>query len=233
MSRSVHTRPRGIRAADRLRDPRRPRGAGDPSRARRALRKIKELGILALPRGDEGESSWRLPNIVEQRPRPGHHHPAIRADVAETLRFFGEECVYGVRAVELRQGTPGASGLELGRLLVPGRIVLYDQLPSPWRLPGRIDEQESRRLLDAGAEIEQLEAAVVVHWPARGDGSLKSFMLFDVLMHEIGHHLLQHHKGKRLVRVARTSDHEAFAEAFARKCREVSQASSPFGATGE
>lgn len=29
------------------------------------------------------------------------------------------------------------------------------------------------------------------------------------------------HKGKRRVRIARTRDHEAFADAFARKCREV------------
>ncbi len=159
-----------------------------------------------------------MPSIVEKRPRPGHHHPATRADVAETLRFFGEECVYGVCAVELRQGTPGAPGLELGRLLVPGRIVLYDQRHSPWHLPGRVGEEESRWLLDAGAEIEELEAAIAIHWPA---GTLKDFMLFDVLMHEVGHHLLQHHKGKRLARIARTSDHEAFAESFARKCRDA------------
>jgi Zn-dependent peptidase ImmA (M78 family) len=46
-------------------------------------------------------------------------------------------------------------------------------------------------------------------------------MLFDVLMHEVGHHLIQHHKGKRQARVARTRDHEAFADAFARRWREV------------
>jgi len=54
-------------------------------------------------------------------------------------------------------------------------------------------------------------------WP--GD-RLRSFVLFDGLMHEIGHHLLQHEKGKRRVRIARTADHEAFAERFARRCRE-------------
>ena len=43
--------------------------------------------------------------------------------------------------------------------------------------------------------------------------------LFDVLMHEIGHHLIQHYKGKRTVRRARTADHEAFADRFAQRCR--------------
>ena len=40
-------------------------------------------------------------------------------------------------------------------------------------------------------------------------------MLRDVLLHEIGHHVLQHGKGKRGVRIARTRDHEAFATRFA------------------
>ena len=227
MSRSLHTRPREIRAADRLRNLELPRAAKDSTRARRILRELKELGFSPVPSGASRESSWRLPSLIETRPRPGHHHPATKADVAEVLRFFSEECVYGVRAIELRQGTPGVRGLQLGRLVVPGRIVLYDQLPSPWRLPGRIGEQERRRLLDAGAEIEEIEAAVIIHWPP---GTLKDFMLLDVLMHEVGHHLLQHHKGKRLVRVARTSDHESFADAFARKCRKIYRASKEPGA---
>jgi hypothetical protein len=46
-------------------------------------------------------------------------------------------------------------------------------------------------------------------------------MLEEVLLHEIGHHVLQHHTGKRPVRIARTRDHEAFAAAFAEKERAV------------
>jgi len=135
--------------------------------------------------------------------------------VARVLRFFGEECVYGLQAVELRQGVPG-EGLCLGRLIVPGRVVLFDQLPSPWRLRGAADK-DLDRLRAAGSQIEALDGnAILVRWPGN---SLKRFMLFDVLMHEVGHHLLQHHKGKRLARVARTSDHEASATAFARRCR--------------
>jgi Zn-dependent peptidase ImmA (M78 family) len=46
-------------------------------------------------------------------------------------------------------------------------------------------------------------------------------MLFDVLMHEVGHHVIQQYKGKRPARVARTKDHEALAERFAARCREL------------
>lgn len=171
---------------------------------------------------DSPDSVWSLPPITTTRPRPGYHHPACQADVARILRFFGEEYVYGLRAVELRQAEPRAVGLQLGRLMIPGQIVLYEQRPSPWYLPGRVDQDETRRLESAGAQLEVLEAALIVTWPGR---TLKEFMLIDVLMHEVGHHLLQHHKGKRLARVARTRDHESFAEALVRGCREIYESS--------
>ncbi len=219
MTRSKHTRPRAIRAADRVRNPREPRGTDDASRERVIRRALKELGVVvsASARTEKSDLEYSLPRILEMRPRAGHHHPASKTDVARALRFFGEECVYGLHAVELRQGAPGEE-LSLGRLIVPGRIILYDQLPTPWRLRV-VAAQDLDRLRTAGSLIEQLDGnAILAHWP--GD-SLRWFMLFDVLMHEVGHHLLQHHKGKRLARVARTSDHEAFAAAFARRCREA------------
>jgi Zn-dependent peptidase ImmA (M78 family) len=51
-----------------------------------------------------------------------------------------------------------------------------------------------------------------VDWPA---DTLRRFMLEEVLMHELGHHVLQHHKAKRLARIARTKDHETSATLFA------------------
>lgn len=59
---------------------------------------------------------------------------------------------------------------------------------------------------------------MIVSWPAT---TLRDYMLFDVLMHEIGHHLLQQYTGKRMARVARTKDHEAFADLFAQQCRSL------------
>jgi len=56
----------------------------------------------------------------------------------------------------------------------------------------------------------------LVDWP---QDTLWRFMLEEVLLHELGHHVLQHHKGKRPERIARTRDHEAFAARFAEKQR--------------
>jgi hypothetical protein len=50
-----------------------------------------------------------------------------------------------------------------------------------------------------------------------------------VLMHEVGHHLIQQYKGKRRARVARTRDHEAFADGFARRCRRLSRGAGQAG----
>jgi len=58
--------------------------------------------------------------------------------------------------------------------------------------------------------------ATLVDWP---ETTLRRFMLEEVLLHEIGHHVLQQHTGKRPVRIARTRDHEAFAARFAEKQR--------------
>src|SRR5947199_189734 len=64
----------------------------------------------------------------------------------------------------------------------------------------------------------QLTAVCVtsVGWPK---AMLQRFMLEEGLLHELGHHLLQHYKGKRPVRIARARDHEAFAARFAEKQR--------------
>ena len=83
---------------------------------------------------------------------------------------------------------------------------------------GVIAERDARLLASAGALVTAyLDLGVtLIHWP---EHSLRRFMLFDVLLHEIGHHVLQHNKGKRLVRIARTRDHEAYATRFAAKWR--------------
>ena len=72
------------------------------------------------------------------------------------------------------------------------------------------------RRAGAQVEIDRETKATFVHWP---DYSLSNFMIFEVLLHEIGHHILQHNTGKRTQRIARTRDHEAFARRFADRCR--------------
>jgi hypothetical protein len=206
VSRSAHTRPRAIRAADRLRAPHAPRRVGD-------------LHINnAAP--DAGDIIPLIPRIHVQRPGPGADHPASRADILRVLAFFGPECIYGIRSITLAR-TPGivANRVQFGRLIVPGRIVLFAQPASPWVVAGRLPHEAEAHFIHAGAHIGQVAngTQTVVTWPAQ---SLRDFMLFDVLMHEIGHHRIQHYKGKRTVRVVRTKDHEAFADAFARQCRD-------------
>jgi hypothetical protein len=66
--------------------------------------------------------------------------------------------------------------------------------------------------------VEEREGGgVAIHW---SDAALRDFLLLDVLLHEIGHHVLQHESRKPAVRGARTRDHEAFADRFARRWRE-------------
>jgi hypothetical protein len=105
-----------------------------------------------------------------------------------------------------------------GQLAVPGRILLYEQPMPPWRLPGTLSPDDAELFDRAGAVVtlQTDVGATVIDWPGN---TLRRFMLFDVLLHEVGHHILQHHKGKRLERIARTRDHEAFAERFVERCR--------------
>ena len=152
---------------------------------------------------------------------------ASKRDIEDILTFVGPEAVYGVRRIELRQsdGSWGRGRLPLGRLAVPGRILLYEQPNSPWRVPGKLPRAEVDRLQRAGAEVEEREGLIVT-WTA---SALRDLMLFDALLHEVGHHLVQHHKGKRQIRVARTAAHEAFADLFAWRCRQAWQAARPRG----
>ena len=222
MARSKHTDPRRIRAARRLRAPYAPRRAGDPHRAHALARALKLAGCLpsawAAP-PDRADAP--LPPVHVRRPRAGYLHPANKADVVALLRFFGAPCTYGLRAVELIPGPAGAAPGRhpLGRLHAPGTVRLYDQPPSPWCLPGRLPENEQARLRRAGALVDEWGdgTLTVVSWPGT---TLRDFILFDVLMHEIGHHLVQQYKGKRPARLIRTRDHEAFADRFAQRCRD-------------
>jgi hypothetical protein len=221
MSRSKHTGPRHILAASRVRAPYEPRGANNVTALHRQARRLKEAGIiLTMDERVLDRSSYPLPRVVVQRPSAGQYHPASKRDIIEVLRYFGEGHIYGLRRVVLARTSagPGKGRLIFGRLLVPDMIVLFEQPHAPWVLPGSPAEKEWGRLARAGARIEQISLGLqtVVHWPG---ATLRDFMLFDVLMHEIAHHTLQQYTGKRPVRIARTADHEAYADKFAVQCR--------------
>ncbi|WP_238016965.1 hypothetical protein KZZ52_45630 [Dactylosporangium sp. AC04546] len=147
-------------------------------------------------------------------PRRGFAHPAGAADVLRVLDFFGPAATYGLRGVELRQRPPGATGPVVAALRVPGLVVLFEQPAPPWVLPGRLADD---RLGRAGALVETGPAGTRVGWP--GD-TLRDFVLFDGLMHEIGHHTIQHAARKRHTRAMRTADHERRADAYAARARQ-------------
>jgi hypothetical protein len=134
------------------------------------------------------------------------------ADIRQALDFFGPTAGYGLRGIELRH-TVATDRLLLATLKVPGLIVLYEQRRPPWTFPGCLNENALERLRRAGAHVT---GATTVDWPA---DTLRDFLLFDGLMHEIGHHIIQHATGKRAARVMRTADHERRADAFAAACR--------------
>lgn len=162
------------------------------------------------------------PRLHSRRPRPGHIYAASSADIRRLLSFFGAQCCYGLRSIELARGDAVAPGapLRLGRLLVPGRIILYDHQPSPWLLPGLLLAHQQERLRRSGALIETTGQGrhIIVTWPG---STLRDFILFDVLMHEVGHHMIQQYTGKYRARVMRTRDHEAAADRFAARCRRL------------
>ncbi|HEY6321190.1 MAG TPA: hypothetical protein VJA16_06500 [Thermoanaerobaculia bacterium] len=158
--------------------------------------------------------------IIVRPPRRGFHHPAGEQDLVAMLQAVGPAACYGLRSVELGCSPAGGTvpALVFGRYQAPGRIVLVEQPLPPWRLPALVPGGTARRLKRAGAVVTRLPAAgaTLVDWPP---DTLRRFMLEEILLHELGHHALQHEKGKRPVRIVRTRDHEAFARRFARQLR--------------
>ena len=165
------------------------------------------------PRPIRAARRAKFPVVRARRAARGRHHPASASDGRNALKVFGEEIYYGLVSVELIPAPLVRTQLPLGRLIGPGRIVLYDQAPSPWRLGFELPADERARLLAAGARSNK---DGIVSWP--GD-SLRRFMLGYVLTHELGHHVLQHERRLRGERGARTSDHESSAEAIAARLR--------------
>lgn len=236
MARSFHTDPLRIRAERRARDPWTKRGAQDERRARAARRAMVERGHVPVdeplapePDAPAGEDvgpaaprrAWPVPEpprVEARAPRPGHLHPASAAEVRARLAALGPRFFYGLTLVELAQGQPGRT--VFGRFTPIGQLRLFDVPTPPWRLPG-LSVDDALRLLRAGARVDLPDPdrpEVVVDWPGT---TLRDFYLDEVLLHELGHHALQHFTGKRRPPRARTKDHEAFAERFARAAREA------------
>ena len=218
MSRSLHTDPRAIRAVRRILDPRAPRSAGDRhhdcAQAREAGSESKRctrapLRPPALP--------LRI-RVTEAPARPGFLHPARRLEVLRFMRGIEPQLLYGMREVALMQAreTAGAAHQVFARYLPLGRVELYEQPVSPWIVRGQLPAAQVRRLRRAGAAVRVDAALGTTRIDWRG-AALRRFFLCDVLVHELGHHRLQHEKGRGTERVARTRDQEACADAAVRR----------------
>ena len=162
------------------------------------------------------------PKIVIRKTNPGFHHPAGIREIIQFLDSIGPIARYGLRVVELarKPAVNGRGSMVFGRYDVLGRILLFEQPELPWCLPGILKLADANRFTAFGAivTVRPDSQSTTVEWPR---DSLQRFMLEGVLLHELGHHVLQHYKGKRPVRVARTRDHEAAAERFASRQRSL------------
>jgi hypothetical protein len=224
VSRSKHTDPKTIRAQRRARSPRDKRGVGDLNLRRRLGLQWRKIGTAAVVRQPDANGNSPV-RIIVHPPRAGFHHPAGKRHLLELLNAVGTIARYGLRTVELARslGAGTASTPVFGRYCSPGRVILFEQPVPPWRFLGRLQETTVRRFERVGAivTLSGHVGATLVHWPKE---TLRCFMLEDVFLHELGHHVLQHYKGKRSVRTARTRDHEAFANRFVEKHRSIVKA---------
>ncbi len=216
MTRSVHTDPLDIRAARRLAAPDTARGIGARRLRHRTARRAKRKGEAHYESRRASVRPASRVRIIESAPGDGYSHPAGRAEVRRFLDQLPPRYRYKLHAIELRSLPVGPRHARpLGRLLLPGRVILYAQSSSPWLLHGMPAKDEQARLRQAGAQVsvDRRSCLTVVTWPAH---SLRDFMLEDVLLHELAHHLLQVSRAKPTVHIARVGDHEACAAALAR-----------------
>jgi hypothetical protein len=215
MTRSLQTDPPSIRAARRTNAPRRSRKA-EPAVVRREARLLRAVGIEPRDEPATGDRPASI-RIRVTAARPGFHHPLGRREIRELLDFFGPVTTYGVRSIELTHlPTDDRTSVRLASLRVPGVVLVYEQAESPWVVHGRMSEAAVHQLERAGAVLSTMDSATRIAWPGE---TLADCMRFDGLLHEIGHHLIQHHNGKRTARVMRTADHERRAKRFADACR--------------
>jgi hypothetical protein len=124
---------------------------------------------------------------------------------------------YGLRIIRLMgQPVTSSAGFVLGEYFLPGEIRLYAVPELPWDLPFRIPANEEATLAQFGAIIARDEdlGRTIVDWPGN---ALRDYTWRYVLAHEIGHHRLQHNRGRMRSSVSRRRDHQARADLHARR----------------
>jgi hypothetical protein len=165
--------------------------------------------------------SLRRLRIKTQKPLPGMRHPLAARDIHALLEILGPASIYRLKSIRLRQESAvRAEGIVFAEYVAPGEIHLYAVPELPWRLPFLLYAEDREAFARYGARLKtDLEREqTTVTWSVDG---LKRFALQEVLAHELGHHLLQHHKGKRTVMLCRRSDHEKRADLQSRRVLQI------------
>ena len=196
MSRSLHTQKLELRAARRL---------ARPYAARKADAAL--LGGQDAQADSEALPERRLP-IRVQKPLPGLIHPLHARDIRGFLEAMGPTSMYGVKCIRLRsESGVTAQGIVFGEYLLSGEIHLYAVPSLTWKLPFEMHAADLADFARYGCrcEIDALLGQTTLAWSLAG---LRDYTLYEVLAHELGHHLLQYHKGKRPAALCRRSDHE-------------------------
>jgi hypothetical protein len=209
MSRSLHTQKLSLRAARRQ---------ARPYSTRRA-----EAAYLTGRTDDEvaSDGSSKRLRIQAQKPLPGTLHPLRVRDIRELLTTLGPAASYGLRSMRLRQECVFLDGnLVFAEYVVPGDIVLYAVPKSPWRLPCIPSPEDRAAFARHGAcvRVDTSRRQTTVEWTFSG---LRAFYLAEVLAHELGHHRLQYHKGKRAALICRRRDHEQRAILHSRRIQQA------------
>ncbi len=232
MSRSLNTqklkeralrrlvRPHGKRREDGDRLSGRRRGNAVHVRQRLPI-SIQKSASVGEQASSEGAVPLRLA-ITKQKPLPGTHYPITLQDIRDLLAALGPVSTYGLKSVRLRQeGAVRREGIVFAEYGLSGDITLFALPASPWWLPFLLTAEDSASFERYGAHIEadsRLETTTVAWSP---DG-LRQFTLYEVLAHELGHHLLQRTRGTK-AKVCRHGDHERRADLQTRRNRRLSQ----------
>ena len=132
---------------------------------------------------------------------------------------IGTEFRYKLRSIRISQASAvRLKGIVFAEYVVPGEIHVFSVPELPWSLPFLLRDADRKAFERYGArlDVDLAREITTVNWSLAG---LRIFVLYEVLAHELGHHLLQAHRGKRIGTVCRRSDHERRAELQSRRVK--------------
>ena len=206
MSRSLHTQKLDVRALRRIS---RPFG-----------KRRREADFLCGRVAVKSAVGPKRLTIKVQKPLPGMLHGVSCRQIHDFLDRLGPAARYGLKSIQCRQESAiRTEGIVFAEYIIGGELRLYSLPVSPWLLPFLLHAADRDVFQRYGAQIAEDEERerTIVRWSAPG---LTKYCLLEVLAHEIGHHLLQYHHGKRPAPICRRADHEKRADLQSRRVKQ-------------